>query len=500
MAALAVSVPAQLQFEQLPRSGLLPATYATYAMALGDVDGDGDLDLVTGNTGQNRLYMNDGSGRFSDDTTNRMPIDSDSTFAIALGDIDGDGDLDVVCGNVTCPYWCYGEQNRLYINNGTGVFTDVTASQMPVALDYTVSLSLGDVDGDTDTDIVFGNAGQNRLWLNAGNGTFTNAAVGQLPVDNDSTTATVLGDVDGDGDLDVVCGNNCSQNRLYINSGTGSFADATASHMPTGSYCTTAASLGDVDGDGDLDLVMGNIHTGGPSQTRLYANIGAGVFADVTAATMPIDDAYTTTVELGDMDGDGDLDIVLGNSLVFGSGPQNLLYLNANGAFTDVTATRLPALTDFTESAVLGDVDSDGDLDVVFGNRHPHVPAWALDAVYFNLQRQLHAPVEPQIGQTYTFDIYARYGPPRNADLALPYVSTAPASIPVAPFGVLGIDPVQAVPLPWVVIPQPAGIASASVFVPNDPALIGLSAHSQALLLQPPLQTRLTNVTVDVIR
>ena len=148
-----------------------------------------------------------------------------------------------------------------------------------------------------------------------------------------------------------------------------------------------------------------------------------------------------------------------------------------------------------TTSVTVGDVD--GHPDHVVGNGYVNAPQ---NLLYLNLQRQLHAPVEPQIGQTYTFDIYARYGPPRNADLALPYVSTALASIPAAPFGILRIDPVQAVPLPWVVIPQPAGIASSSVVVPNDPALIGLRAYGQALLLQLPLQARLTNVTVDVIR
>ena len=508
MAALAVSVPAQLlQFEELPRKGLPVDTNATSELAMGDVDGDGDLDLVCGNYfNQNRLYVNDGTGRFTDVTAAQMPVDFDFTTAVALGDVDGDGDLDVIFGNAGLPL---GQQNRLYMNNGVGTFTDATATQMPVDNSGTRAVALGDVDGDTDLDMILGNgtngsfvAEQNRLYLNNGAGSFVDVTAARLPVDADNTGSVVLGDVDGDGDVDVVLGNTAScvfsgnlycygqQNRLYLNSGTGTFTDATAAQMPIDGDSTRAAALGDIDGDGDLDLVFANgyISLGYLMRNRLYVNNG-GVFSDATASQLPVDNDSTLTVALGDVDADGDLDMVLGG------GSQNRLYLNdGSGLYTDATGARLPVASQWTHGLVLGDADADGDLDVVEGNSRSQ------NRLYFNLRRQLHAPVEPQIGQPYTFDIFARYGPPRNADFALPYVSTAPASIPVPPFGILGIDPVQAVPLPWVVIPQPAGVASSSAFVPNDPALIGLSAHSQALLLQPPLPARLTNVTVDVIR
>ncbi|MCI0587851.1 MAG: FG-GAP-like repeat-containing protein, partial [Planctomycetes bacterium] len=124
---------------------MLPAeSDYTPAVALGDVDGDGDLDAFVGNSGQNRLYLNGGTGVFTDVTATNLPALFDSTTAVALGDVDGDGDLDAFIGNPGI-FPAPGGQNRLYLNGGTGVFTDVTATNLPSLLDYTTAVALGDV-------------------------------------------------------------------------------------------------------------------------------------------------------------------------------------------------------------------------------------------------------------------------------------------------------------------------------------------------------------------
>jgi len=159
-----------------------------------------------------------------------------------------------------------------------------------------------------------------------------------LPPDRDPTMTAALCDVDGDGDADLVLGNFLEQNRLYLNEG-GVFPDATATYMPVDVGATQSVAVGDVDGDGDLDLVFGN---GAPSigrQNQLYLNDGAGHFADATAARLPDHGDPTYVVAPCDVDGDGDLDLVVGNF-----GEQNLLYLNdGTGRFTDTTAARRPA-------------------------------------------------------------------------------------------------------------------------------------------------------------
>ncbi len=149
-AALVVLAPsgiAQLQFDDLRKQHLLPDSDRTGALALGDVDGDGDSDLIFGNAfsgQQNRLYLNDGTGTFPDATAARMPPDSDYTQSVALGDVDGDGDPDLVFGKSGLT----NSQNRLYLNDGTGTFTDATVARMPHDTYNTSAVALGDVDGD----------------------------------------------------------------------------------------------------------------------------------------------------------------------------------------------------------------------------------------------------------------------------------------------------------------------------------------------------------------
>ena len=537
MAAVAASAAAQRQFEELGKRGLPAGRASTRSTVLGDVDRDGDLDLVVGNWyQQSRLYLNNGTGTFTDATATRMPVGNHPTSSLALGDVDRDGDLELVLGN-------YYQQDLLYLNNGTGTFTDATASRMPIASDYTTSLALGDVDRDGDFDLVVGNQGQqSRLYLNHGTGTFADATASRIPVGVLNTYPLALGDVDGDGDLDLVVGNWQQQNCLYLNHGTGVFSDATPSRMPVGNYPTTSLALGDVDLDGDLDLVVG-LRWGGSllylnngtgtftnatasrmpvsnanasslalgdvdgdgdpdlvvgnrwGQILLYLNSGTGTFTDATTSRMPVGNYATTSLALGDVDGDGDLDLVVGNGGL--SGSQSRLYLNTGtGTFTDATASRMPVGNYGTTSLALGDVDRDGDLDMVLGNGSI---LGRQSRLFLNLLRQLDAPYVLHIGRNYQLDVYSRYGPTTTTETAFPVLSTGTANIAFPPFGTIGIDLNHAIALPPFVVPQPAGIGSLIIPVPNLSALVGTTIYTQTVLNQQPVQVRLTNVIGDII-
>ena len=323
-------------------SAITADTHQTWSVATGDVDGDGDLDLVAGNWGQaNRLYLNDGRGGFA--AGSDIDTDGHDTVSAILGDVDGDGDLDLIAGN-------WDQPNRLHLNDGTGSFgagSDIDTDGYDTRI-----VALGDMDGDGDLDLVASSAtGEpSRLYLNNGVGSF--GAGSDIDTGGYNTTSIALGDLDADGDLDLVSGNWNQENRVYLNNGAGSFTGSSIA----GLYQTRSVTLGDVDGDGDLDLVRGNES----EANRLHLNNGTGVFD--AGANITTDAHVTRWVTLFDVDADGDIDLVAANN-----GQANRLYLNDGagsfGAGSDITSDAHASYC-----VTPADVDGDGDLELIAGN------------------------------------------------------------------------------------------------------------------------------------
>jgi len=340
--------------------------------AFGDVDGDGDLDVIVANEFRpNILLLNDGNARFTDGSA-RLPRDNRDSEDVGLADFDGDGDLDVVVVSED------DQVNELYFNDGTGRFSD-EGVRLPVT-GTSNGVLVADVSGDGAPDILIGNNGPNALLIGDGAGGFTDETAVRLPRLADVTQDLELGDVDGDGDLDLLVGNE-GRNRLLINDGTGRFTDESAARLPARSASeeTREADFGDVDGDGDLDVFFANVQAfvqDADPQNRLLINDGAGVFADETEARLPPDVDATFDGDFADVDGDGDLDLLTANALVDLSQGQIVdapyrAYLNdGTGRFTDGTADVFGAgITGTGLDLELGDLDGDGDADLYLSSR-----------------------------------------------------------------------------------------------------------------------------------
>jgi hypothetical protein len=331
--------------------------------SMADMDRDGDLDLVIAREFESAiLLLNDGTGRFTDDRT-RLPQVVRDYEDIALADFDRDGDLDIVLvAEDDLPGTTLAPKHQFYLNDGAGRFTDASA-RLPVRSEAN-AVAAGDLDADGDQDLILGNAGPESVLLNDGSGRFTEAA-GAVPPSGDITQDVVLGDVDGDMDLDLVIANESGgANTLLINDGRARF---TAAPMPLPRRMTTEAtrnaSLADMDGDGDLDLVFANvIFAGGDPQARLLRNMGGGRFEDVTAMQLPSGVQGHMDLEFADIDSDGDADL-LGTS--FPAAAVGLYLNDGRGVFAHAPPATFPTPVVVQGVEVeVGDVDGDRRRDL----------------------------------------------------------------------------------------------------------------------------------------
>lgn len=352
----------------------LPAAPELHALdgVFVDVDGDGDLDLALAVEGDvNRLYINDGTGRFSW-SEGALGSIAHETEHVRTADFDGDGHADLI-------FVAEDDQtHQLFLGRGDASFVD--ASDRLLGRSEGNGLAVGDVNGDGLTDIVVGSSGggegggQELLWLNDPSrpGWFVDATATHLPAVNDDTQDIALADLDGDGDLDMVVANERPGPRLLINDGTGRFSDGTDRLEVAVPIHSREVHVFDADGDGRPDILFLNLTSNNQGyerdpRARLLINDGER-WVDQTAERLPDHDYSSWGGAVVDVD--GRLDIVLSAIAVPGFEPMRVKAWrnDGEGRFRDATDDVIPAETVGRGwSMDAADLNGDGHPDLFIG-------------------------------------------------------------------------------------------------------------------------------------
>ncbi len=403
----------------------------TNFLVVSDLEGDGDMDIVFANGGgyyqigsaePSVVYLNDGKGGFRDATQSSFGGASSRLRQVAVADVDGDGDKDIYQPGG------YGlDLDKLWIQTKPGMFEDKAGTSLPsvmVGLDGGIATSMlpadagmmttglrskaasahfGDLDGDGDMDLAIGDWQDNRgspktativrLYENDGKGVFTALPLSATPEPMPGPKPTGfpdaglhpdggqilpylysagpldldMHDIDGDFDLDLLVIGRNGQSRIFFNEGGFKFSDGTMGYPPKQGPYQYNQELCDIDGDGDLDLMVDN--SGGVVKRGAYIpqvniNDGKGFFSDQTPARIKGEPGGDdNAVKCLDVNGDGNFDLV---TATLSYKAEKLMVNKGDGTF-DYVPNAFPEVDDPTLGIDAADFDGDGFLDVVTG-------------------------------------------------------------------------------------------------------------------------------------
>ncbi|MDH4156765.1 MAG: CRTAC1 family protein [candidate division Zixibacteria bacterium] len=346
-----------------------------------DYDGDGDLDLYISNQlglwgGKNFFYENQGDGTYIGRDDLAITQASTNTYSASWGDVDNDGDLDLVVANFR------NEASVIYLNDGAGGFTPTSNGPLDEGPVGATNVSWVDFNLDGKLDLFLCNSTgpesgdyppwENYLFLNT-NGTLGRILSGDIATRQRHSYGSSWCDYDGDRDPDLVVPNNSPElTDLYRNDGNGDFTRDASSIICATSSNAGGSSWADYDNDGDMDLFLANFS---PGPSALYNNNGDGTFTAIAEHGLGLINGRALGGVWGDYDNDGDQDIFVWLSAWDIEKYEGQLFDNlGNGTFAPAEPGVLQCDSCAAQGAVWGDYDRDGDLDLYISRSELYFP------------------------------------------------------------------------------------------------------------------------------
>ncbi|MEZ4938386.1 MAG: T9SS type A sorting domain-containing protein [Crocinitomicaceae bacterium] len=392
------SIKAQsIQFSQVPPLLPNPQNIADFdrvqegSVDFGDVDNDGDADvIITGfNLSANycisKLYLNDGLGGYSEDTSN--PFEGVSSGSVAFADIDSDNDLDLLISGYTNLSTTI---SKLYINDGMGNFVEDLSS---IIEDVRFSsVVFFDMDNDSDQDIVISgenNSGQKITKLYANDGTGGFSEVLGTPFVGLRYSTICVADIDLDNDIDIlITGKDVFQTtKLYTNDGAGNFTEVLGTTIDN---VLGDISFADVDNDNDPDLLITGHTVTNSKIAKLYINDGTGNFTEDLGT--PFDGVNASSIEFMDIDNDNDKDLFLSGRNSSDEFISKLYENDGTGIFSEVLGTPFEGVIGGSGATKFSDVNNDSYADLLitgiykveFFTTFPQTASYPMSKLYIN--------------------------------------------------------------------------------------------------------------------
>lgn len=344
------AAPAPVSFAELSGSPFSVGIKPT-SVAIGDVNGDSKLDIVTANFSDGTVSVLLGNANGTLNAAASVTVTTGSEpYAVAIGDLNGDGKPDLAVAN-------YGSNGvSVLLGNGNGTFSEASYSPLGVGANP-VSIAISDVNGDHKPDLVTANYGSSNVSVLIANSntTFQNAinySVGAAP------RSIVLADVNNDGKSDLLVANSGSSTvSVLLGVGDGTFQTTLNQSAGTMPY---AIAVGNLNGDTNPDLVVTNYND---NTVRVLLGKGDGTFTVASGAPIAVDTS-PDAVAIGDLNSDGMPDLAVAN---YGGASVTILLGTGDGTFSPpslpITVGQQP------KSLAIGDMNGDGTLDVIVVNQ-----------------------------------------------------------------------------------------------------------------------------------